>query len=248
VFHETSAEYFSWLAHDDRLLPNYIEKLAAALDENPEAVAAVPWVRLVGFSHGIPQEHHEGAEVSSGDLATRLRSLLRRDTWYLIYGLRRREVLRGTRLFRPEWGADVLLDFELLLRGPFVVVPEVLFEYRISPDRRLEEAHAGLLPEATAATQVQFPYTRLWLSLWRITGDQNRSVARVARRELILALMSRSWRVRISWDFSFKVQREIRRGRYARAAASLVAIIVLDPTSAPRRFWRRLGQGSQVTM
>jgi len=240
TFIESCGDYFSWLAHDDYLYPEYIARLAAALDENPDAVAAVPWVSLNGPERGFNRVHREGPGVASSDLRVRLRAYLRRDAWYFAYGLKRRESLLNTQLFRPEWGADVLLDFELLMTGRFVVVPEALLEYQVHENRKLKDILNGIV-ETTRETEVRFPALGLWRSLWRLAGTRERSTQWKAKTELLGALTHRSWRYRIAWDFSFEIRRALSHRHYVVALAWCVPMCLLSPSavlSGVRRYIR----------
>ncbi|MGH6899187.1 MAG: glycosyltransferase family 2 protein [Geminicoccaceae bacterium] len=128
VFHQAVGQYFKWAAHDDIVLPTFLERCHAALEAAPDAVLCQSLVRIV-------DERNAGGEVydhtafgteaprQSDRLAARLRARRCMD----IFGLIRKDALRGTALIADHVGADRTLLIELALRGRFVGVPEVLF-------------------------------------------------------------------------------------------------------------------------
>lgn len=129
--------YFKWAAHDDLLVPEFLERCVEALDTNPEAVLCYTGV------HGIDAEGRLLGIEKSGSPSLddarpshRLRAALfggARMT--MIFGLIRREALEGTELHRSYSGSDRTLLAELALRGRFVSVPEPLFMHRDHPER-----------------------------------------------------------------------------------------------------------------
>ena len=98
AFELTSAPFFSWAAHDDRLCPGYVSQCLDSLQRRPEAAMCVPSVTLIG-EEGQSIGHIRGdAALASPDLAVRLRSFLNRSEWLMIYGLARQ---RGARRHHP---------------------------------------------------------------------------------------------------------------------------------------------------
>jgi hypothetical protein len=102
-------------------------------------------------------------------------------------------------MFVDAWGADVLLTWWFLLRGPLLILDEPLYEYRTFPTKIAAEVAAGLNP---SAKRQHWRMTRLWLDLRRATfePDVQRQVGKLARRELLTAIADRHWAKHLVWD------------------------------------------------
>ncbi len=195
---ESSGEYFAWLAADDRFSARFLERTAEALARNPQASACLPAIQFID-PDGRPKGQQRDADLASDDAGIRLRSFLRRPRWTESYCLYRREALLASPLFTDAWGADVLLTWWFMLRGPLMFLDEPLYEYRIYPVKVAAEVEAGLNPARPAQ---QWRMTRLWRDLRRATyaPDVDAQVAALARRELLLALADRHWVKHLAWD------------------------------------------------
>jgi glycosyltransferase involved in cell wall biosynthesis len=130
VFQPKSSEYFKWAAHDDVLLPNFLEETVRLLDEHPEAVIA----------HGRSQEIDEAGRVKGDfDLNPSLRATtpsqrLWRIMWaeYFteVFGLMRADAIARTRLHGGYPGSDRNFMAHMLLLGDVAYSPEVIFQRR----------------------------------------------------------------------------------------------------------------------
>lgn len=185
---ETTGEFFAWLAHDDRLRPEYVETCLAAFAAVPDAPACLTGVQFTDPA-GSPTRVHVDLNLAASDAQTRLRSYLRRRRWTEAYALYRRDWLDRSPLFSAEQGADVLLTWWFLLRSPLAVVAEPLLEYREYPltsvDQSTAKTAAAIDP---GAGRVHWHKARMWRRLRAMTRepDVDPAVARVARRELLL--------------------------------------------------------------
>lgn len=119
-----STEYFMWLADDDEISANYLERLVSLLDGDPEAVSAMSaWRRM--------HNEHEGEDRTLLDKSTRNRAL--RIFRYiafesgdsLFYGLHRAERLRQCQFqdyFYPNKGVLTnwcyVFLFDMVWQGP----------------------------------------------------------------------------------------------------------------------------------
>ena len=195
---ESTGTYFAWLAADDRLAPEFIERTLTALKAHPEMPACLPIIQFID-PHGHKIGEQRDALLGSPQPRIRLRSFLRRPRWTETYCMYRREVLLASPLFQDEWGADVLLTWWFLLRGPLLVLDDPLYEYRTYPVKSVDEVAAGSNPNAP---QRQWRMLGLWRSLWKMTHayDVGRPTARVARRELVKCLVHRHWMKHLAWD------------------------------------------------
>ena len=144
---EASGEYFAWLAADDLLAPAFLERALPALEAVPTAPACLTAIRFVDVD-GRPQGEQRDPELSSADAGVRLRSLLRRPRWTEVYCLYRRSALLASPRFRDAWGADVILTWWFLLRGPLLVLDEPLLDYRVYPVKTVDMTAASLNPGA----------------------------------------------------------------------------------------------------
>lgn len=125
--------YIFFLAHDDTIEPNYVERLVAALKESPDAVLAYSDLDWVGV--GRPREVLRFQSLHGVSCAARrARQLLSmRGHWWVPY----RGVFRADAYSRlgglqsskriGQIAADWTWLFELALIGKFVRVPEVLY-------------------------------------------------------------------------------------------------------------------------
>jgi glycosyltransferase involved in cell wall biosynthesis len=136
-FNETfelgEGDYFMWAADDDRWHPTYVRRCVAALEADHSAVMATTGLRFIdeaGCTIDTDYSIYDNPDLSSGSVAARAGSLVRRGGWYQIYGLARREALARTRCLRDVYGADVVLTMEMALQGPILKVPEILFWFR----------------------------------------------------------------------------------------------------------------------
>lgn len=195
---EASGEYFAWLAADDLLAPAFLERALPALEAVPTAPACLTAIRFVDVD-GRSQGEQRDPELSSADAGVRLRSLLRRPRWTEVYCLYRRSALLASPRFRDAWGADVILTWWFLLRGPLLVLDEPLLDYRVYPVKTVDMTAASLNPGAARRRWVMLG---LWRALWHETraSDVDRATARRARRELLLAVVHRHWIKHLAYD------------------------------------------------
>lgn len=189
-FAAARGHYVLWLAADDRLHPEALEKCAAMLDLHPEAPACLPGILFVDRL-GEPARTQVDTELASSDLATRLRSFLRRQRWTEFYCLYRRTAVAAAPPITMDYGADVLFTWWFLLRQPLLVTDELLLEYREYPKSQLEVAQS-LDPRAPRRHWLM---VGVWRRLYTMTraDDLSGRVKRTARRELILCLLTEHW-------------------------------------------------------
>jgi glycosyltransferase involved in cell wall biosynthesis len=130
VFAESSGQYFMWADQDDVRDPTFVEKAVAVLEADPGVVLCHG--RTAVFRSDPDDVKLIVTLSSTSGVASPLRRywrFLREYADTTIYGLIRADVLRQTRLWRSDLGAANALLFELLQRGTFVEIPEVLYFY-----------------------------------------------------------------------------------------------------------------------
>jgi glycosyltransferase involved in cell wall biosynthesis len=136
VFRQSVGKYFKWAAHDDLILPTFVERCHAALEAAPDAVLCQSLVRIVDERDaGGELYDHTGFGTEAPRQSDRLAGRLRARRCMDIFGRIRKDALRGTALIADHVGADRTLLIELALRGRFVGVPKVLFLNRDHPGR-----------------------------------------------------------------------------------------------------------------
>jgi glycosyltransferase involved in cell wall biosynthesis len=134
VFHLCRSPLFRWTAHDDTCSPELLERCVAALRANPGAVLAYPRTRIIGPQSEPICDYAIRLRTDSPDPAVRFHDCICIDhACFPIFGLMRADRLRGTPLLAAFAGSDRNLLAELALRGPFVEVPEILFQRRDHP-------------------------------------------------------------------------------------------------------------------
>lgn len=137
---KASGEYFKWMAHDDWLSENYLEKCVMALDRDKSFVLA----------YGMPQEMLDDETIwldtdwtveqwgFKGPIQRFARAMRTKRLDYAIFGLYRTEPLRRTTLHRPYYGSDLSLVSETALLGRFILIPEAVFFNRRHEKRSVE--------------------------------------------------------------------------------------------------------------
>lgn len=143
VLKQAKGEYFMWAAQDDWWEKTFLEKMAFALDKNPDYVVAMSYFKILNESGGIeetPLGKHEFTSLSNPKLFKKI--LKAKDNPIFEYGLWRREFLSSlfARL-KPESIEDtVILMSEAALAGKFYSVPEFLHVKYRNP-KPLRERH-----------------------------------------------------------------------------------------------------------
>lgn len=182
VVDESRGQYFKWVAHDDLIAPDYLEKCVSVLNTRSEMVlcftdqvdidADGKTLPSLYRSH-IPRDKRAAAPDPSG----RFRRMIKLDyRCEEVFGLIRMDVLRKTVLIKPYTDSDRTLLVELCLHGQFVQIPEVLFFHRIHGGSSTEvfsnwRERTVWFDPAMAGKKV-FPF-------WRQLGDYIRFIGKV---------------------------------------------------------------------
>jgi glycosyltransferase involved in cell wall biosynthesis len=211
---ESHGQYFAWLASDDRLAPEFVERTVERLRNTPRAAACLTGIQFLspeGSLLGIQQD----PLLASDDTGLRLRSFLRRPRWTEVYCMYRREALLASPMFTQAFGTDVMLTWWFLLRGPLAVVEDPLLEYRVFPDKTLDHMGDALYPGSRPQLWRRM---RMWRALWRTANanDVSEEVRRVARRELLTALVEKQWILHNLADVRLALVYVRQRGRIRR--------------------------------
>lgn len=126
--------YFMLHAHDDFLLPEYLEACVSALESQPECVLAHSEAVTINEDEAEVRRPWHPVDLPSKDPVGRF-ALLVDPTPYrenFIHGVMRRDALLKTQLHGHFAGGDRTLIAELSLHGSFTKVPGALFRRRCS--------------------------------------------------------------------------------------------------------------------
>ena len=183
VFKQSSGTYFKWAAHDDLLLPRFIERCVDEFERREaagETVAVVhPHTVMIGDDgevvNSVPKEFRADTRWRPYRVFQCVRSTHR---WANpVFGLISRRALAETRLIDRFISSDYVLLLELALRGNFVKVEEPLFQRRIHPGMSTKanrDKAARLRWFSPEATQQERETHRLWKEYFRSVGAYER--------------------------------------------------------------------------
>jgi glycosyltransferase involved in cell wall biosynthesis len=148
--------YFKWASCNDRCAEDMLERCVAVLEQRPYAVLCYGRTHLVDEDTGHEELYSEDFALEDSRPSDRFLRLLRELRLNNAQsGLIRMSDLRQTGLDRLYPGGDIPLMAELALRGPFVLLPEVLLFRRMGPHTfsrdlagRAQEDFYGMRPNA----------------------------------------------------------------------------------------------------
>ncbi len=139
-----SAPYFMWMGAHDVLAPDYVKKLRLVLDADPSCILAHADSIFIPYNdNDTSNETLEcGPDCSSQDVVERVKSLLWTMTRCDIFqGLIRREKI-NPELIRCGRSPDLVVLADLVMKGRFIRVPQLLFYRR--RNRPIETAEVQL--------------------------------------------------------------------------------------------------------
>jgi glycosyltransferase involved in cell wall biosynthesis len=125
-------KYFKWMPHDDLIAPQYLDRCAKALDQDPGCVLVYPTTVIID-SEGrhLTQDPIDHLEVDAMTPHERLRQYFlwssRNPGCNAVLGLIRTSVLRETDCVGSYPSSDKVLLAELALHGRFIHLPDPLF-------------------------------------------------------------------------------------------------------------------------
>ena len=174
-----SGKYFKWVAHDDRIGPEYLALCTAALERDPGVVLCQTQVKVIDeYGGDIMDFDYPPGHASSPVPSRRFGDVLRQDRWdFEVFGLTRLDALRRTRLLDRYVASDRVLRAELILLGRYHILSERLFWNRDHPGRsvRAHPAHhlrPGWFDPRLAGSKV--------LPHWRVMYEYVRTVNRAS--------------------------------------------------------------------
>jgi glycosyltransferase involved in cell wall biosynthesis len=220
--------YFKWLAHDDRLLPGYLEAATNALEARPDAVLCNSVVRYIGAEGEYLGLYDSGlgrADIRSP--SARFASLvLSSHSCVDFFGVVRRDAMKHSLLHGSFHGADRAFLAQMALRGAFVQLPEPLVEMREHNNRYTrKQARATerlAWHDASLRGRITFP-------AWRVFAEY---VKAVRGESLPAGARIRCYGVLARWWFT--------NWNWARAAVDVLAVLAPSAPGIAERIKTRL--------
>jgi glycosyltransferase involved in cell wall biosynthesis len=175
--------YFKWLAHDDRMLPDYLASTVRRLEETPDAVVCNSVIRYIdeqGEPIGI---YNSGlAKASVGSPAARFRSLvLQSHSCVDFFGLIRREAMTDSLRHGVFHGADRAFIAQMALRGRLLQIDYPISEMREHPlrytRRQSTSTERRAWHDASHRNKITFPVWRLYREYLKMVGTAPLSTA-----------------------------------------------------------------------
>lgn len=132
-----TGKYFKWLAHDDVLLPKYLENTVRALDENPDAVLCnTTAIYIDQNGEELGTYRSPLAKGDSERAAVRLAAMiLDSHTCIDFFGLLRHSATVNSILHQPFSGADKAFLAQVALRGRLLQIEPAQVQMREHPQR-----------------------------------------------------------------------------------------------------------------
>jgi len=138
VFELSSGEYFKWIAHDDTLAPEFIQKCVSVLDKDPSVVLCYSMAGRIdehGTLVGTYDRPRDKVKLDFPKSYERFGLLLSiSNPCWPIMGVIRASALRMTSLFGGYIGSDRNLLAEISLLGRLFQIPEYLYSRRDHPE------------------------------------------------------------------------------------------------------------------
>jgi glycosyltransferase involved in cell wall biosynthesis len=133
TFRLARGKFFKWAAHDDLCAPTFFEACIAALEANSTAVLCTPRALIIDAAGEVKGRYAFSMAFGAERPSERFRQFLHAQGSYAVFGVIRSAVLAQTGLIGTFPMADRVLLAELVLRGPFIELPEYLFWRRKHP-------------------------------------------------------------------------------------------------------------------
>ena len=175
-----SGAFFKWMAHDDLLAPNCLEKSVEALQVNRNAVLCHTAVKMIDENgDGLCINENKLQGTRSSRVSDRLGAMILEDpNCQSIFSLFRTDVLRRTRLFHIEHNGDRLLMVEAAMQGPFVHINEPLFLNRVHSKRYTAQSFTiardnwAFWYDTNSTKKRDFPLWRSYFEYFRLVNRQ----------------------------------------------------------------------------
>jgi len=201
TFSLARGRYFKWVAHDDALHPDYLERCVARLEAIPSWVLCqtdFEYIDESGATLGVEESAVAGSEAA--DPVRRFAALaLQPHTCYDVMGVFRHSMLSRSMLLPSFHGADRALLAQLALMGPFGHIAEPLLRIRDHANRytraRTRPAERAQWHDTRHSSRFSFPCWRLYATYWQTALRSDLT----ARQRLGLYLVLGKWWF-VSWN------------------------------------------------
>jgi glycosyltransferase involved in cell wall biosynthesis len=172
AFELTSGRYFKWAADDDLMVPSFLERCVAALEDEPRSVLACAKARIIDELGEPVVDYDPGFSTDAARASVRFASMLTEHKCFQIFGVIRRDALEQTRLIGLHAHGDGVLLAHLALLGRFVEIPEILFLSRRHPghsSRMIGDywSYAAWFDPANGNKRI-FPHVRMFAEYARV--------------------------------------------------------------------------------
>ncbi len=214
AFSTARGTYFKWLAHDDRLTPDYLAATTAVLDARPDTVMCNSVVRYIDADGKFIGNYDSGLAGADRESPSRrfAQMALSSHSCVDFFGVWRRSALQGSLLHGSFHGADRALLAQMALRGRFARVAQPLVEMR-------EHGHRYTRRQAGATERLAWHDAslrgRITLPTWRLYSEYVKAVRKeplpFGERARCYGALARWWA--LNWNA-------------ARAAVDVVAVLV----------------------
>ena len=223
----SSAEYFMYLAHDDKLAPSFLEQCVAVLDTHPDVALCYPKAIEIDTQGNALYKKEQFLDADSPRPHKRFRQMIRMDhNCESQFGLMRTDVLKKTVIFAPIPDGDRIMLAEVSLHGKYYRVLDYLFLHREHPHRtlnvfptRFDRLPMYLVPEQTG--KLILPYFAEFFEYLRCI---RRAPLRFTERLACYGEMLR-WvkdnRRRLTGDLLYVLKRFIKRALRIQARPSV---------------------------
>jgi len=176
TFELSSGKYFKWAAHDDVLVPEFLERCIEVLERDDSVVLCHCKTNIID-QYGKPYLHYlVELNTDSPRPHERFHAMVSIEHWcFQSFGVVRAEALKKTPLIQSFSGSDKNLLAELCLMGKIYEIPEALFLRREHPEASTNafpgERERGLWFDPTLAGQIHIP---IWLKFSNYFKSINR--------------------------------------------------------------------------
>lgn len=172
VFTLSRGEYFKWAAHDDECEPSFVRRCLEVIEQAPPSVILVyPCTDMIDERGQVRFQGDDYLGSMSSRPHQRFTKFLKHISLaYPLWGIIRPAYLRQTRLMGC-FHADYVLLAELVLRGQFVEIPDVLLRMRLHQGNALainRNRRAILAWHDPAMKNRKAWHPLFWLPMWEM--------------------------------------------------------------------------------
>ncbi|NNN20562.1 MAG: glycosyltransferase family 2 protein [Acidimicrobiales bacterium] len=228
-------DLFSWVGSDDHIKSNYVSTCVTFLKDNPKLIGCISDLQFIDIDNNSLHKLSQPDGLTSASRQVRLSAFLGNIEWYMAYGLYRSQTLKGSGLFRPKFGPDVLLLWELLIQNQIGVIHQTLIDYRRYSNREVTDVWERLQGDGDANAP-NWLHCNLWKDLYAVTGTLNLGLQDLKSVRLLLAkwLVSGNFRDLLFTDFVTKA-RNINLSSKALSEFSRAIFLILAILTRPSR-------------